>query len=141
MQLGAKVERPAPKKPDPIKEFETGCHSTDGSVWSYAGIDHAPGQDMVAVQTWRAKPPVQISKTPLKAPSIERAESMMSLLRAADRELLALCGAPPKAMTYLQDQDAKAKKMAEIQKAKQELRSMVNGGLLSPTQTNKYRKD
>lgn len=41
MQLGAKVERPAPKKPDPIKEFETGMHDPDGSVWRYAGVDHA----------------------------------------------------------------------------------------------------
>ena len=42
MQLGAKVERPAPKKPDPIKEFETGMHDPDGSV--YRRINLQPGK-------------------------------------------------------------------------------------------------
>ena len=93
MQLGAKVERPAPKKPDPIKEFETGMHDPDGSVWRYADVDHAPGQDQTAITPFQfsgdrqtlkaldqfkvevrerigfpAKPPVQFFKgTPVEA--------------------------------------------------------------------------
>ena len=196
MQLGAKVERPAPKKPDPIKEFETGMHDPDGTVCRYIGVGHAPGQDQTAVRVWRGgdwgtlKPPVQFFKgTPAEAaartelmqdfktlhgmyvrlgidfnpfeirktagvaidarPTNEQLSQMIDVMISAlethNREPRASltvrapswADEPPQSP----DQEAKAKKMAEIQKAKQELRSMVKGGSWTPAQIQKAKQE
>lgn len=179
MQLGAKVERPAPKKPDPIKEFEARDWSraapalTDEYRQYLLSITPTQQGSFFAAEWGKshAKPPVQIFKTPLKAPVQKSKAPMDASLRddlietmriaraegiKADRAAFALAGLIPpnkvgpvtageavdiidwlvarieaktRALEFVEAQcpaqDAKAKKMAEIQKAKQELRSMV----------------
>ena len=189
MQLGAKVERPAPKKPDPIKEFEARDWSraapalTDEYQQYLLSITPTQQRSFFAGEWGKlhAKPPVQVFKTPLKALVQKSGAPMDASLRKdlADtfalarrvginvaRDLFVRGGVIPPtqrgpltagqavdAIDWLVElieaaqapvrgdlrvtcpanfdepqcpaQEAKAQKMAEIQKAKQELRSMV----------------
>lgn len=196
MQLGAKVERPAPKKPDPIKEFETGDHTHEGvmlpleyaqslrDTWRRGNpeIEAAYRQFETEVQKWIGFPAkaftLQSSNTTATALAMKLAETAArtelmqdfktlsgmytargldfnpfeirkaagvaidarptneQLSQMIDHMLDVLYGSPPakvivRAPSWADEppqspaQEAKAKKMAEIQKAKQELRSMV----------------
>lgn len=170
--LGAKVERPAPKKPDPIKEFETGVHSRDGSVWhraDYAADLYKP-TTFSFTQGWIEAEEDEAWNLFVKAREEQATESHQLLVKYHDlrgqlhnmgvsvnldylkqiagirdgnasntqmRKLNALLlemvddHTKSKQRTILDEppvsprQAAAAAKMAEIQKAKQELRSMT----------------
>lgn len=184
MALGAKVVPLAPKKPDPIKEFETGSHLVDGRVlplvyaadlckpttfsftqgWveaekrltAYAApqrdaqreladalpMDASLTKDFLDTKRIANSLGIRVSRTDLEADGVlprgNPADKLTTgqALDAIDWMLMKIDAAqrpdPAKALFYEPPvsprQAAVAAKMADVQKAKQELRALTKRG-------------